>query len=171
VIVAAPNAADLLGAAPDLARQARRVVWQPCWSGLLAIEPASGFEFGGAFVNDHPVLSWVTREDSKGTPTSRLGERWVLHATPRWSALHLNHPADDVASMLARGFAARFNFSFRSTFIAARRWAAAAPSNPLKHPFLWDRERRIGAAGDWCGGARVEGAFLSGRALAEHIDE
>ena len=72
--------------------------------------------------------------------------------------------------MLARAFAARFNFSFRSTFIVARRWLAAAPANPLKHPFLWDRERRIGAVGDWCGGARVEGAFLSGHALGARID-
>ncbi len=90
----------------------RRIVWQPCWAALLAIEPASGFEFGGAFVNDHPALAWVTREESKLTPRSALGERWVLHATPRWSALHLNHSVDDVAATLAGAFASAFQLRF-----------------------------------------------------------
>lgn len=169
VVLAIPQPAGLLGAAPELARRAQRIVWQPCWAALLAIEPASGFEFGGAFVNDHPALAWVTREDSKLSPRSTSGERWVLHATPRWSALHLNHPVDDVAAMLADAFAKRFNFSFRPAFLTARRWSTAAPSNPLKESFLWDPTQRIGAVGDWCGGPRLEGAFASGRALAQAI--
>ena len=169
VVLAIPQPAGLLGAAPELARRAKRIVWQPCWAALLAIEPASGFEFGGAFVNDHPALAWVTREESKLTPRSTSGERWVLHATPRWSALHLNHAPDDVAAMLADAFAKRFNFGFRPSFLAARRWFTASPANPLKESYLWDPRQRIGAAGDWCGGPRLEGAFASGRALAQAI--
>jgi predicted NAD/FAD-dependent oxidoreductase len=169
VVLAIPKPGELLGAAPELAERAKRVVWQPCWAALLAIEPASGFEFGGAFVNDHPALAWITREESKLTPASALGERWVLHATPRWSALHLHHSIDDVAATLAGAFATRFNFGFRPTFLTARRWFTASPSNPLKEPFLWDPTLRIGAVGDWCGGPRLEGAFVSGRSLAQAI--
>ncbi len=169
VVLAIPQPAPFLNAAPELAQRAQRIVWQPCWAALLAIEPASAFEFGGAFINDHEALAWVMRESSKlGAPDSS-GERWVLHATPRWSALHLNHSPDDVAASLAEGFAARFNVGFRSTFLAAHRWTTASPSNPLKELFLWDPERRIGAIGDWCGGPRIEGAFLSGRALGMAI--
>lgn len=169
VVLALPQPATLLGGAPELARRARAIVWQPCWAALLAIEPASGFEFGGAFVNDHPALAWVTREESKLSPRSAPGERWVLHATPRWSALHLNHSADDVAATLAGAFASRFNFGFRPAFLTARRWVTATPSNPLKQAFLWDPVQRIGAVGDWCGGPRLEGAFMSGRTLAQAI--
>ncbi len=93
----------------------------------------------------------------------------MLHATARWSALHLNRSGDEVAAMLADAFAKRFNFGFRPTFIAARRWLTAAPANPLKDTYLWDPEQKIGAVGDWCGGPRIEGAFLSGRALAQNI--
>lgn len=171
VVLAIPQPAELLDAAPELARRARRIVWQPCWAALLAIEPASGFEFGGAFVNDHPALAWVTREESKLTLRSTLGERWVLHATPRWSALHLNHSVDDVAATLAGAFASRFNFGFRPSFLTARRWLTAMPANPLKQSFLWDPVLRIGAAGDWCAGPRLEGAFMSGRSLAQAISE
>ncbi|MGB3428740.1 MAG: FAD-dependent oxidoreductase [Burkholderiaceae bacterium] len=169
VVIAVPNAAELLAAAPELAQRAKAIVWEPCWAALLAIEPASGFEFGGAFVNDHPALGWVTREDSKLTPSAGGGERWVLHATARWSALHLNRTAEEVAAMLAEAFAKRFNFGFRPTFIAGRRWVTAAPANPLKDLYLWDASEKIGAVGDWCGGPRIEGAFLSGRALGQNV--
>lgn len=168
VIVAVPDAAPLLAAAPDLAQRAQAIVWQPCWAALLAIAPASGFEFGGAFVNDHPVLAWVTREDTKAAAAAG-DERWVLHATARWSALNLNGEADEAANALAEALAERFNFGFRPTYLAAHRWPRALPSNPLKESFLWDADRRIGAVGDWCGGPRIEGAFLSGRALARSL--
>jgi predicted NAD/FAD-dependent oxidoreductase len=166
VVVAVPEGARLLAAAPELAKRAGTIVWEPCWTALLAIQPASGFEFGGAFVNDHPALAWVTRQASKPTPADAADERWVLHATARWSALHLNRSADDVAALLAEAFATRFNFGFRPSFIAARRWQAALPANPLKEPHLWHPELKIGAVGDWCGGPRIEGAFRSGRSLA-----
>jgi predicted NAD/FAD-dependent oxidoreductase len=164
-----PRPADLLGAVPDLARKAGSVVWQPCWTALLAIEPASGFEFGGAFVNDHPALAWVAREDAKLTRPAGRGERWVLQATGRWSALQLNRSDDEAGALLAQAFAKRFNFGFRPTFLSARRWLTAMPTNPLKDRFLWDAWAKIGAVGDWCGGPRIEGAFLSGRMLANAV--
>ena len=56
-----------------------------------------------------------------------------------------------------------------TTYLIVRRWLAAAPANPLKEAYLWDAAEKIGAVGDWCGGPRIEGAFLSGRALAQSI--
>jgi predicted NAD/FAD-dependent oxidoreductase len=52
---------------------------------------------------------------------------------------------------------------------ATHRWRYALPDPPLDTPCLFDAEARLGAGGDWCGGPRVEGAFLSGRALAERV--
>ena len=48
-------------------------------------------------------------------------------------------------------------------------WPQATPLNPLPQLFVWDERDRLGVAGDWCGGPRVEGAFLSGQALAEAV--
>jgi predicted NAD/FAD-dependent oxidoreductase len=169
VVVAVPRPGALLAAAPALQKKASTVVWQPCWVALLAIEPASGFEFGGAFVNDDSVLAWVAREDAKLGASAGRGERWVLQATARWSALQLNRTEEEAAALLAAAFAKRFNFGFRATFMSARCWPAAAPANPLNDAFLWSPAQRIGAVGDWCGGPRVEGAFLSGRLLARAI--
>jgi predicted NAD/FAD-dependent oxidoreductase len=48
----------------------------------------------------------------------------------------------------------------------AHRWRYARVDRPLGEEAWWDAARRIGACGDWCLDARVEAAFLSGRALA-----
>ena len=37
---------------------------------------------------------------------------------------------------------------------------------PVGKTHLWDAKARIGVAGDWCTGHRVEDAFLSGLSLA-----
>jgi predicted NAD/FAD-dependent oxidoreductase len=47
------------------------------------------------------------------------------------------------------------------------KWTFATPLNPLPQRCLWDQDQRLGMAGDWCGGPRIEGAYLSGMALAE----
>ena len=54
-------------------------------------------------------------------------------------------------------------------FATAHRWRFALPDPPLETDCLFDGEARIGACGDWCGGPRVEGAYLSGLSLANRF--
>ena len=49
------------------------------------------------------------------------------------------------------------------------RWRYALPTVPIESRALWDGQASLGACGDWCGGPRVEGAFLSGAALAGRV--
>lgn len=166
VVLAMPSveAARLADGAPALVQHLRMVEWRPCWSAVLTLQAASGFDFAGAFVNDHAALAWVARElDASGT------ERWVLHATANWSISRLNMPSEDVASLLARALAERFNFGFRPAYVAAHRWPHATPVRPLLERYLWDGTLRIGAVGDWCQGPRLEGAYLSGDALGASL--
>ncbi|MGZ9057654.1 MAG: NAD(P)/FAD-dependent oxidoreductase [Burkholderiaceae bacterium] len=166
LVLAMPStqAAQLAGVPPTLVQHLRMVEWRPCWAGVLTLQVASGFDFTGAFVNDHAALAWVARElDESGA------ERWVLHATPDWTVTHLNMPSDDVASLLAQALAERFNFGFRPAYVAAHRWPYATPVRPLLERYLWDAKARIGAVGDWCQGPRFEGAYLSGDALGASL--
>lgn len=171
LVVAIPSvpALPLLANAPGLLRRVRTVEWAPCWSVQLVLDKPSGFDFAGAFVNDHPALAWAARENAKPGRESSAAESWVLQATPRWSRLNLNLPSEEAASLLAQAFAERFNFRFRSVYLAAHRWLHAAPNNPLSDRFLWDPTLRIGVAGDWCSGPRIEGAYLSGLELGAAI--
>lgn len=51
----------------------------------------------------------------------------------------------------------------------AHRWRYAQVENALQVPCLYDPACRLGAAGDWCLGARIEAAYDSGLALADAI--
>jgi len=162
VVLAMPSvqAAQLAGVPPALVPSLKMVEWRPCWSAMLTLQVASGFDFAGAFVEDHASLAWAAREiDAAGA------EHWVLHATAGWSGSHLNMPSDDVAALLAQALAERFNFGFRPAFVAAHRWPYATPVRPLMERYLWDAASRVGAVGDWCQGPRLEGAYLSGDGL------
>ena len=54
-------------------------------------------------------------------------------------------------------------------FARAHRWRYSIAGTALSGGCLWDAGRRIGACGDWCSGSRVEGAFVSGMAIAGRI--
>lgn len=45
----------------------------------------------------------------------------------------------------------------------------AVPSELLPVGALWDSKSRLAMCGDWCQGARIEGAFLSGWAAADRM--
>lgn len=51
----------------------------------------------------------------------------------------------------------------------AHLWRYSLVDNPLDVDALWDPEAGLGACGDWCQGARIQGAFLSGQAVAGRI--
>ena len=170
VIVAVPpaQALPLLAAAPVLAQQVETAKMQPCWAVMLGFQEPLAATFAAAFVRTGP-LSWVARNSSK--PRRAGGEAWVLHAAPAWSAQRLEAEPAAVVDRLSTEFADRLLASAlpKAAYAAAHRWRFAQPELPLDDPCLFAEELALGVAGDWCGGPRVEGAFLSGLALAERV--
>jgi predicted NAD/FAD-dependent oxidoreductase len=167
VIVALPaaQAADLLTGLPEFAAQARACRFSPCWSVMAAFDRCPEVPFDAAFVHEGP-LSWIARNSSK--PGRPQAECWVLHASPEWSAAHIEDAPEavcrDVLAALQQiaGFAGA-----RPIHTAAHRWRYALPAEPLSVGCLWDEEAQVAVCGDWCQGPRIEGAFLSGVAAAE----
>jgi renalase len=174
VVLAVPSAvaAGLLGQDSDLAQRAATVAWDSCWAVMLALARPSAIDFDAAFVNDDPILGWVARESSKPARAPLRGavESWILHAHPTWSRSYLELERSDASRWVQRAFAARVGRPLIQAAVAAHRWRLALPVNPLAEPFLYDPQQGIGLAGDWCGGPRVEGAYLSGIALAHAIE-
>ncbi|MGB7326681.1 MAG: FAD-dependent oxidoreductase [Rubripirellula sp.] len=170
VVVAVPShqAASLLVEAPGLADRARGVKMDGCWALMLAFERSLNLGFDGAFVQQSP-LSWIARNSSK---PGRGGdcETWVVHADAEWTEAHIEDSPDEIRSFLIDEFfraTGRSKVEPRHSVI--HRWRFAIPKNPLATDCLFDAEQSIGACGDWCGGPRVEGAFLSGMAMAGRI--
>ncbi len=156
--------------APELASRAASVQMKPCWAVMAAFDSSLDTPYDGAFINEGP-LSWIARTSSK---PSRIAQpdRWVLHGSASWSEQHLDWPAERVAEELLATL-------FRSTRLpdqapvhcVAHRWRYAIAENPLEEGCLFDERSRIGACGDWTHGNRVEGAILSGVAMARRIAE
>jgi predicted NAD/FAD-dependent oxidoreductase len=138
---------------------------------MLGFAERLAVPFAGAFVNGGP-LRWIARNAAK--PGRDGGEAWVLHATFDWSTDH----ADATDAVAVDRLIAAFSRLCRragvpelpaSVHAEAHFWRQAAPAAPLDARCLWDDDLRIGAGGDWCDGPRLEGAFLSGEALAARI--
>lgn len=162
--VPAPQAAPLLGEiAPALASLAAGVPIQPCWAVMLQYDARVEVGFDGAFVETGP-LGWIARDSAK--PGRGGSESWLLHASAAWSATHLEDDAHTVAEALTAAFMALG--APRPLAAIAHRWRyAKAPAR--EEVCLWDAGRRIGLCGDWLASGSVEGAWLSGRALAHRI--
>jgi predicted NAD/FAD-dependent oxidoreductase len=170
VVVATPapqTAALVRSAAPDLAAVAERVPFSACLALMVAFRDRLPLGFDGAFVDDSP-LSWVSRDSSK---PGRLGdETWVLHAAPSWSDENFAAEEEVIVESLRQAFVRATGVAMpEPLYSRLHRWRYALPPEPLPDRFLFDATNGIGACGDWCAGPRVEGAFLSGTALAERV--
>lgn len=169
VLVATPpaQAVPLLAGSPALAQQAAAVRMSPCWAVMAAFPAAPALAWDGLFLQ-HSPLAWAVRNASK--PGRAPLETWVLHATPDWSAAHLEMTADSVARCLLAAFLASADLPLlEPVLLSAHRWRYALTINPLREGSLWDGERRLGACGDWCLGTRMEDALLSGFAAAGRV--
>jgi predicted NAD/FAD-dependent oxidoreductase len=170
----APQSAELLMDAPRLAAQAACVDYTPCWTLMLAFTDALALPFDGVFVNQGP-LRWIARDSSKPGRSGLAGtsDCWVLHAEPRWTRKHLNDPREQVETALLEAFATLVVAAGSSlpavNWRQSHSWLYALVETPLEEGCLWDPKLGLGACGDWCLGARVEGAWLSGEALAGRV--
>lgn len=173
VVVAVPaeQAVRLLASAPNLAMKAAGATLVPCWTLMLAFAETIALDrpldYDAAFVHGSR-LAWIAHE--AGKPQRRAGERWVGEASAAWSIEHLDDDPEDVKAKLVRAFHDLTGRPAQPVYSAVHRWRYALAEAPLSCGFLWNAMLAIGACGDWCADARVEGAWLSGCALAETID-
>ncbi len=165
----APQTAALLGsAAPSIAAQAARTPMSGCWAVLAAFHTPLEVPFDAAYITGSP-LAWAARDSSKPGREAEP-ETWTLHASPEWSEAHLEAEAMPVIQELLEAFGRAAGLSELTPREAwAHRWRFALPPEPLEESCLFDLGLGVGACGDWCAGPRVEGAWLSGWAMAGAI--
>lgn len=167
VAVPAEQAAVLLAdIAPDFAARAASVASAPCWA-VMADFPEL-LPVADTYRSDTAPVSWAARNSAK--PGRSGTESWVIHAGPARSRALIDLPKDEVARLLlADFFAATGTAPAAPQHLDAHRWLYAQPEARKGVGPLFDAGLRIGIAGDWLHSPRVEGAWLSGRALAEAV--
>lgn len=163
--VPAPQAVPLLApVSPAGAALAASALMRGSWAVMLRYASPVALPWEGAFINTGP-LRWVARDSSKPGRTGQ--ETWLLHASAEWSEAHIEDSADAVTAALLAAFAALGGPA--PVAATAHRWRYADTEPALTQGRWWDAQMRLGLCGDWLHGGKVEGAWLSGRALAQQV--
>lgn len=155
-------------AAFDLAKS---VVMSPCWALMLAAQTAINLPFAGIFINSGD-LAWVAQDGSK-PGRNNSAAAFVVHATPEWSAMHLEKTPEEITPVLT----AQFNQLLTKWcpgqelptwhVASSHRWRFARGEIMASY-CVWPAQG-LGLAGDWLQGGRVEGAYLSGLRCAQEL--
>lgn len=168
IAVPAEQAAVLLAEiAPDLAALAGAVQSAPCWAVMAGFDAPLPVA-ADTFRSDTASISWAARNSAK--PGRSGTETWVIHASPARSRAIIGLSKEDAAAaLLADFFAATGIAPAAPTHYDAHRWLYALPQAIKGAGARFDPALQIGMAGDYLHSPRVEGAWLSGRALADMV--
>ena len=169
VCTPAPQALALVEGHAAVADRVREARATPCWAAMCAFDAPLDVDADALFVNlAGAPLAWASRDGSK--PGRPAGERWVLHATPAWTEAHLDDAPGDVARALVDALAAATGRRLPApAFADAHRWRYAQGALDPAPGAIVDAAAGLAVAGDWCHGARIEGAWLSGVTAAERL--
>lgn len=170
VLVAVPaeqTAVLLAEAAPGLAALAASVQSAPCWALMAGFGERLPMA-DDSFRSDTAPISWAARNSAK--PGRSGAETWVIHASPARSREVIDLPKEAVAeALLADFFAATGIAPAAPLHCDAHRWLYALPAALPGEGARFDPAAGIGIAGDWLHSPRVEGAWISGHALAGQV--
>lgn len=163
--VPAEQAAHLLAhAKPDFAALANASSSQPCWAVMASF--AERLPLPDHLRNRDGAIAWAARNASK--PGRGEGETWVLHASPGFTRGILEFPPEDAAQTILRYFFEQAGIDpQKPDYLTAHRWLYAMAQPSGHGPMKLDSDAQIGLCGDWLVEPRVEGAWLSGHALAK----
>ena len=144
----------------------------PCWT-LMAATDEVDWPWDAAEPPKGP-LAWVLRNDRKPGRSAPAGmATWVAHATPAWSADHLEAEPQAVAETLSAALAALVPAApaLRFHHAGVHRWRYAVPAERVAgtDDCWWDGALGLGVCGDAFGGGQVEAAWRSGDELADTV--
>jgi predicted NAD/FAD-dependent oxidoreductase len=185
VVVAVPaeQALALLAPATALAASLQAVHSEPGWAVMAAwAQPLPGPGSGALGPlcrrpdSTAPLgpLACALHDNPRPGRRREAPERWVLHATPYWSAHNVELDAAEVVRHLLDDCARRAGTALPTPLHAsAHRWRYAEVTQALAAACGWDAALALGVCGDaWSAGegrAGVERAWHSGRALADRL--
>jgi len=156
----------------DALAPARAVAFDPCLAVMVGYEAGALDLPDGLRWEDDPRIAWTAVDGSKRPiPAATL----VIHSQPDFARDAAEQPREEAGRTLLAHCAQRL--AKHSTvdlaqpaWMQVHYWRYAMPTNPLAELCLTVRSPLpLAMAGCWCAGARVEGAFLSGRAAAEAL--
>jgi predicted NAD/FAD-dependent oxidoreductase len=158
---------------PSIARRAlEKITYEPCWSVLAQLNGLSQIPAPGALHLEDSPLSWIADNHQKGI-SPRPGSV-TIHASGDWTKEHLDQAPEAVTALLVE---AAQKYLGRTVITAQDHyWRYAKPLVIHDAPFYYvGYPAPLFFAGDAFvspgAGPRVEGAALSGLAVARALNE
>ncbi len=143
---------------------------EPCFCTMLALKKGSyRLEEDAAFVSGRK-LSWFASNSRKGRES--VEDCITLHATPEFSANYLPSNKLELERALIEDFLSLTKINrAKITHATSHFWRYARPQSEVMKSdgFYLSKSKKIAFIGDYLMGGRVEGAYLSGKKLAEAI--
>lgn len=141
------------------------VEYDPCLALMVVLDGASGLAAPGAVDPVDGPIDWMADNRVKGVSAVPAV---TIHATAAFSRANWESTDDEIAEVLLTAAALDAHAVPGARYV--QRWRYARPS--VEHPdrcLVLDGPAPLVCAGDAFGGAKVEGAALSGAAAADAI--
>lgn len=165
---------------PDCLTQLRSVRWSRCITAIATYPPAlqsqaAQLPWQGIHCQGHPQLGWIGLDSSKQlNPQQPV---MVIQSNEPFAQEQFEaaaHPGDSRQAvgqrLLAEAAALTEPWLAQPEALQVHRWGYAFALTPLEQRYLRAKTKNpLWFAGDWCGGDRVENAYLSGLAIADKI--
>ncbi len=177
----APQALGILDAggvkiAPQDRQALRAISYAPCLCAMLLVDGSVWLPAPGAVQRPHDDIAWIADNQRKGiSPAATV---LTLHGSPGWSTARYNDSDEDLISAF-RAALKPWLASRSATGVAdsdlvraaeVKRWRYASPT--ILHPKPYLRPAGVPplyVGGDGFASPRVEGAALSGLAIADAL--
>lgn len=149
----------------SMARGLIGVQSQPCWTAMVAF--SMPVPIMPAYMRNIGPIAWAARNNSK--PARPETECWVLQAAADWSISNLEIDKQSAASRLLAALCEHLGIDLPDTlFLKAHRWRFSQAAGE-RSQVAWNEDLCLGVCGDWCLASRIEGAWQSGRDLADRM--
>jgi hypothetical protein len=147
-----------------LATQLARLTYDPCLALLVTLAGRSRLPLEGVR-REEGVVRWAADNQSKGVSPNVAAV--TLHLSPEFSTAHYGRTDAEVLEMVRAEAEDIIGAPIATATLHRWKFSHARETHP--EPYVWWEEESLGFAGDAFGGPRVEGAAVSGLALAERV--
>lgn len=163
--VPAPQATVLAAGVPGVSEALAEVAMEPCLTLMLAL-PKGPVPFETR-ADPNGDIAWLALDSAK-----RGGDGpncWVAQAGAEWSQAHLEMSKDAIAAEMQAMVLPMIGADpAQVLYSAGHRWRYSQASQSLGEPCLSAGDGMY-IGGDWALSQKAEGAYLSGRAMAEAV--